>query len=430
MRAVRAAPPLVVLAIGWLVLLVYGYPGQMSDDSFEVLRQARTKFFDDAHPAGFSTLWRVLEWFVSGPTPMFLVQSALFGLGTYLIAQRALSPRGAAWATTVLLVVPPVMVPLATIGAHATMAAFLVVGTGALLSERQSTRNAGLAALLVATAVQPSVFIATLPIVMLLFTHGGGRRRYATALAAWAAISISAFALDVTFTKGHAHAWPSERAQLDIAGILAHASEDLPDRTLQVTLANTGLRVETGIQDAARACREPTDATSCAALWALPTDGSAPPAKAREALARAARLLAKAYPRAYLRHRIAVFGEVLWIYSAHPELAVPRRDYALDALKFGIPTRVSDTQYAMSRALEAVAEYTPLFAPWIYLILAFLLLPLAHRQRDVAALLASGIVYELTQGITATNADYARSHWLIATVGIAVILLVARRSSR
>jgi hypothetical protein len=123
-----------------------------------------------------------------------------------------------------------------------------------------------------------------------------------------------------------------------------------------------------------------------------------------------------------------VLGEVLWIRSPHIDSAVPRRDHALDALKFGIPTRVSDTQYGMSRALDVLAEHTPLFSPWMYLILAFLLLPLAHRQRDVAALLASGIVYELTQTITATNADHARSHWLIATVGIAVILLVARRS--
>lgn len=429
-RAVREAPPSFALAVGWFVVLLYAYPGQMNRDSFEALRQARTRFFDDAHPAAYTTLWRMLEWVVAGPTAMFLVQSAMFTLGLYTILRRVLSSRAAAWCTTGLLVVPPVLVPLAMISTHAMMAGFLALGTGALLSDHRRVQIAGLAAMLGATAVQPSAVVATLPLVVLLFTWGEGKR-VLRALGAWLAITVVAFGLNAVLAKQPAHAWSSSLAMFDIAGTLAHANEDVPDAALLATLGATGLRGELDVHSAIRTHYRPDDplrlVTGEAAPWAPGPDGAAPPVKARAALARAARELASAHPGAYLRHRLAVFGELVWTAGFHPELAVPSPDPPSDALKFGIPVRVSDAQYAMFRVFEVLAERTPLFAPWLYFVVALILLVLSRGHPDVRALIASGLAFQVSQLVTATGPAYGRSHWLIASTCVAAILLIARR---
>lgn len=200
----RVARPGVIVAAGWFVFLVYAFPGQMTEESFEYLRQARTPFWAPENPPGTSALWRWLELLVAGPMAMLIVQSAAFAIGAFSILQRALSPVQSAIATALLLIVPPVLVPMSAIWSHSMMAGLLTLGTAALLSERVRIHRAGLAALFVATVVQPSALVATLPLVLGLFHWRPeliGVRRIAVAFAAWCAISGAALLATKHYAK-------------------------------------------------------------------------------------------------------------------------------------------------------------------------------------------------------------------------------------
>lgn len=424
--AVRAAPPLLILAAGGIALLVYAYPGQMSDDAFELLRQARGRFFDDRYPPALPALWRHLELFVAGPAAILLVQGAAFLLGAFAILRRALSPRAAAWATCALVVFPPILAPLAQISSHALMAALLAAGAGPLAWAYPGLQRAGLGALLVATAVQPSAAVATLPLVLVHWRPElDGRRRLLHAIVAWLAITVAAMGLDAFYAKQPAHPWHSTLAAFDLAGTLVRADAELG------ALDGTGFAGDRG---AIRARYTPAEARPLVsgddAPWAFPSDGTAPPAAQRDALARAARAVAGDHPGAYLAHRLAVMRELLWLGTRHPDAAVLDRELPAVALRFGIPTRSSELQDAWTSVLAALAAHTPLFVPWLYLAVALLLLPLARRHRDVLALLASGLAFEASLFVTATGAAYAPSLWPIASTCLAIVLLLARRVRR
>ena len=72
-----------------------------------------------------------------------------------------------------------------------------------------------------------------------------------------------------------------------------------------------------------------------------------------------------------------------------------------------------------------------LFRPYVYLAIALILLPLALRRRERAAvvLLASGIAYELALFVVTSDAEYRYSHWMIVATLLAVVVLIARGAS-
>lgn len=70
---------------------------------------------------------------------------------------------------------------------------------------------------------------------------------------------------------------------------------------------------------------------------------------------------------------------------------------------------------------------TWLFKPYVYLVLACLLLPLCLRDRRVATVCLSGIASEVVQLFLVVSPDYRHSLWLvIATVATAIILIATR----
>ena len=47
---IASARPRTVLALAWLALFLYGFPGQMIPDAFEHLGEARSGFYTDGSP--------------------------------------------------------------------------------------------------------------------------------------------------------------------------------------------------------------------------------------------------------------------------------------------------------------------------------------------------------------------------------------------
>jgi heme/copper-type cytochrome/quinol oxidase subunit 3 len=81
----------------------------------------------------------------------------------------------------------------------------------------------------------------------------------------------------------------------------------------------------------------------------------------------------------------------------------------------------------MTRWVQWLCVHTPPFVPWIYAALSLIMLPLARRQRDVLALLLSGLIMESSLLVLAHSRDYRYSHWMVITTMLGALLLATRR---
>jgi hypothetical protein len=90
----------------------------------------------------------------------------------------------------------------------------------------------------------------------------------------------------------------------------------------------------------------------------------------------------------------------------------------------------STTQQWTGRALYWLADDTPLFRPYVYALLALLLLAFVSRDRLTFALLSSGLLYELSFLPPFAEPDSRYSHWMITTVAIAAVILFAQWQRR
>ncbi len=430
-------PPLVVLITAWLLLIVYAFPGQITQDSLDHLVEARTGVYTDGHPPVLSLLFKVADTLIAGPFGMLVLQATLVLAGLYLVMRRVFSQRRAAWISAALFVFPPVMLPLAVIWKDCLMAGFLLLGVGGLLGSSRGVKLAGLAAMFAATAVRYNAPAATLPLIVMLFDWTPGIhwvKRYGLATLAWLAITLAAFGINGALTDKKMHLWHASLGVFDIVGTLAHVDEDIPDAELQQLFAGSELHTPKDLHATARALYNPREYIAIIvgnrAMWTLPLYGPDPaPKPQRDAIERAWSTLVKRYPFAYLEHRLNVMAEVLWLTSPHPG-AVPARGVKFPeiAMGHGLGVGWSRLQMFETRWLKRLDLYTPLFTPWVYVVLALILLPLARRQRDVLALLLSGLVMEGSLLLFAATRDYRYSHWMIVATCVAIGIVTARRA--
>lgn len=422
-------------------MLVYAFPGQMTRDSLDHLREARLGFYTDSHPPVINLLFKVCDTLIAGPILMLVAQNALLLAGLYSLLQRLASKRRAAWITAAIYVSPPVLPVMAVIWKDCFMAGFLAVGLAGLFSPRRSRRLWALAALSAATAMRYNAFGATLPLVVLLFEWRPGMKwisRYAIALAAWLAITFAAFTANAALTDRQMHFWHSSLAIFDIVGTYATVDEQLSDEQLRHDLAGTGLLVDKDIQATMRKLYSPRVFFPILLdpqhkLWELPISGFTPaPQAQRDAISRAFWHVVTTYPAAYAAHRLAATAAALDFRTLRHGYINKRAPKNLEsAQEFGISTASSYLQLRFTRAYYCISARTPLLVPWVYLVLSFLLLPLALRQRDVLALLLSGLVMESSLLFLAHSTDYRYSHWMvIATILAAIFLGVRRRRAR
>jgi hypothetical protein len=442
-RRIAAAPPWLVLAAAWAILVLYAFPGQMTQDSWDHLIEARNGVFSDGHPPAIELLFGWADYVIAGPFLMLVIQSAALLFGLHLIFRRAFAARGAAWATLGCFLYPPVMMPMAVIWKDSMMAGFLALGIGALFDDRRRVRVVALVALFVASAVRYNAFAATLPAILLVFEWrpdpGGVARwrRMALAAAAWLAITLAAFAANRALTDKPMYVWQSSLAVYDIVGTLNYVDGEYPDAELEQVLAGTDLLVHKDIHKTMRALYSPQNFVLIVLdrnhpLWALPVRGLTPaPEPVRDAVTRAWWSVVTSHLGAYLRHRAAVTGAVLSLGKAHPSGAVTPRDafrYTDTIHEMGLASGWSPLQGLWTRAMSWIARATPVFAPWLYLVISLVLIPLARRHCDVLVILLSGLVYEATLVPLAASHDVRYSHWMVVTTCVAVVMLTARRA--
>jgi hypothetical protein len=434
-------PPAVVLLAAWLVLFVYAYPGQMTQDSFDQLAEARAGVYTDSHPPITSLVWKLVEYVIAGAFGMLIVQSLAFLLGLYALFRHYLTARRAAWVAALIFLFPPVFVLFGVIWKDCLMAGFLVLGAAGLVAASLRLRLLGLAALVLATGFRYNAAAATLPLIVLIFEWRPGLRwwkRAAIGLVAWLAVTGAAFGINRALTDRPMHFWYASTAIYDIVGTIAKTDATLGDAELDATLAGTGLLYHDHLQQRARVAFNPRNFLPILTspehrMWDLPAYGGVDvPPETRAAIARAWSAIVTNHVGAYLSYRLAVMSEVLSLRRFKPIGVVTPRLFALLTFAYAqnIPVRFSPTQRGLTEALRGVWRVVPIFLPWSYAVLAIAVGIAAIRRRSMAALAlcGSGLAMEASLFVLVGTPDYRYSHWLVVAACTALVIVLAQRA--
>lgn len=430
----RALSPRAILVIGWLGLIVYGYPGHMSYDSVAQLLESRAGHYSDGHPPAMAALWRVVETVVAGPFGMLVIQSLSFIAGAYLLFRRRMSPRAAAVAATLLLWFPVISNAMSTVWKDSQMAGFLMLGTGLVIQDRRRTKVLGLLCLVVATAMRHNAFAMTAPIIALLFVWNPAHRwlkRYSLAIAAWLAVTASAQLITRALTDEQNFIWHQSLALLDIVGTMRELP-DMPDAEIATLLDGITIQPTHDLHAAMRMTHDPTWSPVDNLWWATDSFFIRPKtAEERAAIVRAWKDVVPKHVGAYLAYRWGVFRQLVQLTDT--PLGSPAyiwfadiQDLFASAHKMSHTAYPSGTQIHLNEAMMWLGS-TFLFHVYVYLFLALALLPFCIRDREALAFLFSALTSEAALFFLTPTTDFRYSLWLIMGTVVALILAVARR---
>jgi hypothetical protein len=435
-----------ILVAGWLLMLVYAYPGFMSYDSVLQLLEARDGVYTGAHPPVMSLLWGVVDALIPGPFGMLLIQVTCFLAGAYLVLVRHMREKAAAIAAVVITLLPPVSAVLGVIWKDSLMVAFLVLAVPLLSSEPRRHKLFGIALVFLATAVRYNAFAATLPLIVLLFEWRPQQRwyaRYGLGVAVWFAVTLLANVTNSVLADEQQDPWHDGIALLDITGTLRYAPE-ISDDQLRSELAGTPILVDSGFQTIARGDQRPEDLDEhtvltfgsgdyVPALWVTTRHLFAQPTSdaQRDAIERAWRSIVLGHPGAYLTYRWRVNEERLHVGDS----PVPSATYiwftdvldsdgsARKVEHAAVPSRL---QGKLRTGMYALGD-SFLFRPWMYLALLAAMIVFV-RRRLILALALSGLASEAALFVFAPTIDYRYSVWLVVSTLLVVALLVASRA--
>lgn len=368
----RSARP--VLLWGWLLAIVYAFPGRLTESSATLLEQVRSRHATDEVSAPMVLLWRALELVVAGPLLLALAQLGLALAGFYGLARQALPPRAAAWVAAVTLLIPPVATHLVVLEPSALATALLMAGAAARLHPRATRRAGGLALLAAAPAVWPAVLAGAIILAIGLQAQrpGARLRRLATAVLAAVGVLAGAALLDAAATSERTYAARLRLAAADLRG----------------------------------------------------TTELAPPPSG-EALLAAASAARRAHPGAYLQHRLRLTGELL---VAPDERTPARVDVSARTAPLSVRVRLSTVQHVLDRVAD-LAAHTPLFWPATYVLLALGLLVRGRPAPALRVLLASGLASLLAATLLAPAPSFAYAAPLVAAAVLALGTALARRAN-
>jgi hypothetical protein len=443
-RVWQRLSPRVILAIGWCAFFVHAYPGRMTRDSWDQLRQARSGFYLDDHPPLMQLIVSFTDRVLAGPIGLVTLQSLLFLGGTYVLLARVMCRRGAALVSLALLFFPPTFVVMVVMWKDPMMAGLLLAATACFLSPSKRVRLAGLGLVLLGGGVRLNGLAATFSLVVLLFEWSApqgskwmrGLKRYGLAVAAWVSVTAASFGANAILADKETH-FAHTMLVDDIVGTLYFVDGERPDAELRETLAGLKLRLDHDIHAGLRkAYRSDT------VLWLvlgdnrvfdLPLADVEPPSEeTRARLVAAWKAVVLENIGAYMKYRTDRFRIVLGLQrddeTVWDDHLIVTHDYQDKAQiwNWGVSTTTSTLQRAIDDVLEDLS-HTWMFRPWIYLVLTLLLLGFAWRHQLALALLLSGLGMELSLFFLAHSPDYRYSHWMICTTLLAAILLFVQR---
>ena len=423
MRWLARRPPRAILIAGWLAFVFGCYPGYLSVDSSLQLYTVRSGAYTDYAPV-MSALWNAFEWVFAGPFPMLLLQSGLVLFGLYAIGAQVVRPRAAAVVAVVLVLFPPIFAPLAVIWPDPLMAGAVLGGIGALLQASPRWKATGVLLFVVACSCRPEAVFALVPLALLVVTRGRWWRRAGLALALVVGVSLAARLADRVLVETDMHLWQQQLMVMDTVGTLRRAKLKNIE-TLERAFAGLPVIVDPPTLKAR------VTATIDALNWWPLSNGDDrildPVIDDTESAALTAdwRRTIGEHRRAYYGHRKTVAKGLLGLTNVWEPVYDTLGDWDLLADLHHRATS-SDWEDNMRAIVRAFAT-TPLFRPWLYVLLAIAAIVLARRRPIPRALAISALAWELAMFVFAPGTDYRFSHWLVVATCASLAWLVAAR---
>jgi len=421
-------------AIGFVLTIACFFPGYMSPDSVEQLRQGRALSFGAWHPPVMSLLWGLLDRIVPGPAGMLVLHNIIFWIGLSLFVYHlALKPFWAAAAILLIGLSPPVFSLLSTIWKDVSMGSSLLLACGLLLrADRRDSKLAWAMAfplLWYASAVRHNAIIAVIPLVIWAVLIAGklfpskGRRP-------WLSIAMRASSLVILLGATSAGAnklLSPEPSPFPLQQILAHdlVGVSLETNTLHLPdylTAELTSRDMIGLQrlytpnevvplfccDGIGRFELTTDPDKFSHLW---TEW---------------RSTIPHHLGAYVRHRTKVFKSEFTI--GRNTVCLPFWD-GIERNSLNIVFRPTGLNRSVMSILHRVKD-GPLFWGWLYLVLLAILLGafwLGSWPDRVLALLIglSGVLYGLAYFFVSTTCDFRMHWWTVLTVFLLALIGIA-----
>jgi hypothetical protein len=419
LRWIAARTPRQILCTGWIVFALGAYPGYLTNDGVIQLYTVRSGDYTAYSPV-MTAIWGALEYIVSGPAPMLALQSGLFLFGLQAVLARILTPRAAALTSAGVLMFPPVFAVMAVVSPDALMAGALLAGVAAAFAPSRRWQIASAVLIAIAIACRPEVKLAVIPLALAVVPAQVWWRRTAIAvglalglsvvagLANWALVVVETYDahnlayVDLTGTMRRTKLKKIEVLDAAFAGVPIVDHATFKERLLA---GNDALNWRPLIRGDKRLF-EPI--------------GSDEQAAALSADHRAAILHHK---KAYLVHRWAMARGLLAISGGGPQIV---DDFGNFDLLAPLHHRASSSDW--QRGWRAFVRWTsPIFRPWIWLVLAIVGIVLARRRPLLRLIAISGVVYELALCFLAPATDYGYSHWMVTAACIALAALAVAR---
>lgn len=428
---------------GWCVALAIAvlftaasYPGFMSFDSVEALRQARGAVEGSQYPPFGSYVWRVLDWVWPGPTLMQLVQNALLLCSFAVVLQTLRWPALAQIAALLLFaLLPPFTGTMLVVWKDVAVAAFYLAGFAVLFHVREHaprwrTGVLSLAILLVffGMAYRFNAASGALPLIVyavwlmrgkmdgrdwIVATVGGG----ALLLVLFAGVWVVNSYRFPTFERLERNTNMDSIMRFDLVGISRFSGES-------VIVGGDGRLVDvaylrriydprhlnlTSMNDAE--ARLPVTSVDMGGDW-------------RKAIA--------THPRAYLQHRMAVFREYIGLhrhevfYITHP--AVDKNALGVEHTPNILTRKV--IPYLWQFRQSAVDR------PWVYYAVGLLALALmfackvTRYRAEAAVVLGSGLLYLAPMYFITPAGDLRYNFWSIWGALLCIVFALSAFVSR
>ncbi|HEU4580524.1 MAG TPA: hypothetical protein VFS67_19845 [Polyangiaceae bacterium] len=426
--------PAVIAACGFVAVCAVCWPGFMSPDSVEQLRQARDHIYSDDHPPLMAMIWAVADRLLPGPAGMLLLLNALYWGGLLVCARYWPLPRRARTIAFALVAAfPPLLVNLGVIWKDILMQGALVCVLAAYLRYRRSHGLIPLAVALVfsvlAIAARHNAAAAVWPLLVLFAAE---HPRWSSRLARWkrwlGAMGISLALVAVMqqgitrslapFVKRQTHFW-QVGLLFDLAGMSVVEGELLFDPGARMLRKGVTIGVLSdkynprhpgsifyGRHPVIKHTDDPDQLKAIAQNWA-----------------RAIRQ----HPRAYLVSRWRVYRNLLGLSSTPPAYMVFAE---IHKNKFGYALAPSPLRDRTVDAFELLAK-TPLFRVWLYVfggVLLFFASAAAFWFGGAPLALGlslSGLIYHLTFALLSCSDDYRYSLWTITCTVLSACALPA-----